>query len=66
MKPKPTSAAERTPVRVVFVTMDPHLASTTRRAQETLRRHYPGLQLTLHAASQTDTTRPPTFLMGSS
>ena len=41
---KPTSRAEATPVRVVIVTMDPHVASATDRARETLARQIPGAQ----------------------
>ncbi|OYY62874.1 MAG: magnesium chelatase subunit H [Burkholderiales bacterium 28-67-8] len=58
MTQKPTSAAEarsaaaHTPVRVVVVTMDTHLASATGRARAGLSRELPGLQLSLHAASE--------------
>ncbi len=58
MTQKPTSAAEartaaaHTPVRVVVVTMDTHLASATGRARGPLSRELPGLQLSLHAASE--------------
>jgi magnesium chelatase subunit H len=58
MTQKPTSAAEarnaaaHTPVRVVVVTMDTHLASATGRARAALSRELPGLQLSLHAASE--------------
>jgi magnesium chelatase subunit H len=58
MTQKPTSAAEarnaaaHTPVRVVVVTMDTHLASATGRAHGALSRELPGLQLSLHAASE--------------
>ena len=47
-----TSAAEHTPVNVVIVTMDTHLASATDRARAALKRALPGLHLTLHAASE--------------
>jgi magnesium chelatase subunit H len=50
--PKPTSAADPTPVRVTIVTMDPHLASAASRAGRELRKELPGLTLTLHAASE--------------
>ena len=40
--PKPTSAADPTPVRVVVVTMDSHLASAMERAEKVLRRRMPG------------------------
>ncbi|MGB0129645.1 MAG: magnesium chelatase subunit H [Rhodocyclaceae bacterium] len=52
MKPKRTSAADQTPVRVVIVTLDSHLASATDRAQQTLRRELPGLSLSLHAVAE--------------
>ncbi len=39
-------------MRVVLVTMDSHLASAAARAQRTLRPTLPGLQLTVHAASE--------------
>ena len=56
--PKPISAADPrvkappTPVRVTIVTMDTHLASATERARHSLAREIPGLQLSLHAASE--------------
>ena len=63
MTPKPTSAAESSrastgsaaaglPIRVCIVTMDTHLASATARAEPTLLREFPGLQISLHAASE--------------
>ncbi|MFZ5558090.1 MAG: magnesium chelatase subunit H [Pseudomonadota bacterium] len=52
MKPKPISAADPTPVRVVIVTLDSHLASATERAQHQLLRELPGLRLSLHAAAE--------------
>jgi magnesium chelatase subunit H len=58
MTQKPTSAADahsvaaHTPVRVVVVTMDTHLASSTDRARAVLVRELPGLQLSMHAASE--------------
>ena len=45
-------AAEPLPMRVVVVTMDSHLAGAAARAEQTLRRDIPGLQLTLHAADE--------------
>jgi magnesium chelatase subunit H len=39
-------------IRVVIVTMDTHLATATSRARTKLARQYPGLSLTLHAASE--------------
>ena len=50
--PKRTSAADPTPVRVVIVTMDSHLASATERARRTLVRQLPGLSLSVHAAAE--------------
>jgi magnesium chelatase subunit H len=50
--PKPTSADRATPVRVVIVTMDSHLASATARAFSKLVHQYAGLQLSVHAASE--------------
>ncbi|NQW93237.1 MAG: magnesium chelatase subunit H [Polaromonas sp.] len=41
-----------TPIRVVVVTMDTHLASSTQRAHASLMREIPGLHLTMHAASE--------------
>ncbi len=58
MTPKPTSAADAarrvaaTPIRVVIVTMDTHLASAINRARAALRLDMPGLQLSLHAAAE--------------
>jgi magnesium chelatase subunit H len=52
MKQKPTSAADTTPIRVVIVTLDSHLASATERAQHAMLRELPGLRLNLHAASE--------------
>jgi hypothetical protein len=58
MTPKPTSAVDArhavacTPVRVVIVTMDTHLASSVERARKALVRDYPGLHISLHAASE--------------
>ncbi|MBC8049701.1 MAG: DUF3479 domain-containing protein, partial [Chitinophagales bacterium] len=49
---KPISAANATPVNVVIVTMDSHLASAADRATEKLKREIPGLSLKLHAASE--------------
>jgi len=50
--PRPISLAEPTPVRVVIVTMDSHLAGPAERARETLAREIPGLVLSLHAAAE--------------
>jgi magnesium chelatase subunit H len=55
--PKRTSAADgaspaATPIRVVLVTLDAHLASAAARAERRLREHLPGLSLAVHAASE--------------
>ena len=50
--PKPTSAAETVPVRVVIVTMDSHLAGAVERANHVLKRRLPGLTLRMHAAAE--------------
>ncbi|MEM8665028.1 MAG: cobaltochelatase subunit CobN, partial [Pseudomonadota bacterium] len=47
---KPTSDANATPIRVVIVTLDKHLARTVARAEARLKPHLPGLTVTLHAA----------------
>ncbi len=59
MTQKPISIAELKlapaallPIRVCVVTMDTHLASATARALPVLTREYPGLQLSMHAASE--------------
>jgi magnesium chelatase subunit H len=52
MTRKRTSAAEATPIRVVIVTMDTHLANAADRARAALQNDIPGLTLTLHAASE--------------
>ena len=49
---KPTSAADKTPVRVVIVTLDGHVSNVVDRAYPALKKHLPGLRLTLHAASE--------------
>jgi magnesium chelatase subunit H len=50
--PKRTSAADATPVRVVIVTMDSHLAGAAASAQAKLRADLPGLELAVHAADE--------------
>jgi magnesium chelatase subunit H len=50
--PKPTSAADKRGIRVVIVTMDSHLTSSTLRAGERLARDIPGLKLEIHAADE--------------
>ena len=61
MTPRPTLAvnpatavplAASTPLRLVIVTMDTHLASATERARQVLARERPGLSIHLHAASE--------------
>jgi len=48
--PKRISPAEVTPVRVVLVTMDSHLARAADRAATALRHEVPGLRFVVHAA----------------
>ena len=55
--PKLTSVAEKTPVRVVIVTLDSHLASATERARPMLEQEIPGLSLSLHAAAEWEGAR---------
>jgi magnesium chelatase subunit H len=50
--PKRISATEPTPVRVVIVTMDSHLAGAVARAHAQVRRDLPGLDLVVHAADE--------------
>ncbi|MBK1696331.1 magnesium chelatase subunit H [Rhodovibrio salinarum] len=51
--PKRTSAHNSTPLRVVIVTLDTHLASATEQACRQLQqRELPGLELNLHAATE--------------
>ncbi|NEV64228.1 magnesium chelatase subunit H [Thiorhodococcus minor] len=47
-----TKAADATPVRVVIINLDGHLAGTTQRALPVVRRDLPGLELSLHAATE--------------
>ncbi|MDP2412175.1 MAG: magnesium chelatase subunit H [Pseudolabrys sp.] len=49
---KRTTAADPTPIRVVIVTMDSHLAGAAARAEETLRKELPGLELKVHGADK--------------
>ena len=46
------ASATATPVRVVVVSMDTHLASSTQRIHAKLMREIPGLHLSMHAASE--------------
>ncbi len=48
----PAARASVTPMRVVLVTMDSHLASAAQRAGRTLARQLPGLQFNVHAADE--------------
>ena len=45
-----TSAVDATPIRVVIVTLDNHLAGAVDRARRSLREELPGLTLSIHAA----------------
>ncbi len=50
--PRRISAADMTPIRVVIVTMDSHLASAASRATALLRSELPGLNLAIYAADE--------------
>ena len=50
--PKPITAADRTSLRFVIVTMDSHLSTATLRARERLAKEMPGLSLEIHAADE--------------
>ncbi|MFN5013243.1 cobaltochelatase subunit CobN, partial [Bradyrhizobium sp.] len=50
--PKRISVADVTPIRVVIVTMDSHLASAAVRARTTQQAELPGLDLKVHAADE--------------
>ena len=58
--PKRTTAAESTPVRVVIITLDSHIAGAVARARRELAEELPGLTLSFHAA--TDWNDDPTAL----
>lgn len=47
-----SSAPDRTPVRVVLISLDGHLAAAAERAAISLKRAMPGLDLKFHAASE--------------
>jgi magnesium chelatase subunit H len=51
MTPKRTTVADATPVRVVVVTLDRHVAGALDRARAALAGELPGLDLRLHAAT---------------
>lgn len=48
---KRITAAERTSIRVVIVTLDNHLSGAVDRAAQLLAREWPGLELRMHAAA---------------
>ncbi len=52
--PKRISAADTTPIRIVIVTMESHLAGAVDRARAALCKELPGLVLTVHAADEWD------------
>ncbi len=52
--PKRISVADATPIRIVIVTMDSHLAGAVDRARMSLKAEMPGLDLVIHAADQWD------------
>jgi len=52
--PRRTSDADDTPIRVVLITLDNHLAATVARARTALRREVPNLDLALHVATDWD------------
>jgi magnesium chelatase subunit H len=60
MMQKHISAVNPTPVRVVVVTMDSHLAGSAARAEAELRRRMPGLTFVVHGAD--DWASDPTAL----
>jgi magnesium chelatase subunit H len=51
MTRRPTSAADITPIRVVVLTLDSHIASAIERARAQLLNELPGLDLRFHAAT---------------
>ena len=50
--PKRITPADATPLRVVVVTMDSHLSGAAARARNLLKRDFPGLELSVHAADE--------------
>jgi magnesium chelatase subunit H len=50
--PKLTSVTDAPAVRVVIVTLDSHLSSAAERARQTLLPQLPGLEVSVHAASE--------------
>ena len=51
LSPKPTTR-DTTPIKLVVVTMDTHFASSFNRANSQLKKDFPGLTWSLHAASE--------------
>ncbi len=51
MTPRPTSGADPTPVKVVIVSLDAHIAGAVDRARKMLEPELPGLELCFHAAT---------------
>lgn len=60
MKRNPISAANAANINVVLITLDNHMTSAVHEARECLRRDLPGLNLSIHAA--TDWTDNPSSL----
>jgi len=58
MKQKPISRAEATPIRVLLLTMDTHLAMVIERARVRLEHELPGLSLQLHSATEWSDSAP--------
>ncbi len=54
--PKRTTPADATPMRVVIVTMDSHLSGAAARAQNALRKDFPGLTLSDQSADEWGTS----------
>jgi magnesium chelatase subunit H len=52
MMRKPISVVDRTPIRVVLVTMDSHLGGALARAECALHRDLPNLEVTMHTADE--------------
>jgi magnesium chelatase subunit H len=50
--PRNPASLAQAPVRLTIITMDTHLASAISRAVPRLAREFPGLELSLHAASE--------------
>lgn len=51
MKQNPISAANAAPINVVLITLDNHMSSAVGEARESLRKDMPGLNLSVHAAT---------------